>query len=703
MKPLYVKKNGLVNKLAGIAIPASYPSARIAYDNSSSGLSATNAQAAIDEIAVAQGGGVQSDWNESDNTKLDYIKNKPQNLVQDASYVHTDNNYTSTEKTKLSGIETGAQVNTITGVKGNAESSYRTGNVNITPTNIGLGNADNTSDATKKTNFTGSIASGNTGFTTGGDVYTALQGKVNTETGKGLSSNDYTNTDKTKVGRSLNVDNLTWKQEATTVATRNYAQYERFYIISTGEYAMALSAITSGTTLVKDSNYMMIDIDSAIEEFDTDISAIKTKLATVSTGANKVESSTINGNIRIDGTETQVYDGSGKVDKVTGATNGNLAGLNGSGNLTDSGWNGAKDTTSISGNPISISGLKANQLAVNPIITLEPIQAGSGTPSPSNIRAISGYDKIEVLSCGKNLFPEDNLANVRYENGVKSPLGNAIGTNGFIFVKSSTTYYCSISAYSRDGNCRIFWYDKSFNVISYDTPNTSNKTCTSPTNAKYATIYWEQSDNPAVYRNDFIFCEDSLTDKSYVPYHKTTDLSESLGQTVYGGTHEVRTGKANVTWLYKDLGDFTWSYDIQYQRFMAEVPNIKLKGARELSFVCSCYECISDGRDVSNVPNYGIYTSGSYVYIHDSRYTNATTFKTEVTGQTIAYPIATPTEIQLTPHEISLLKDYAYVSTNGTNIALDYHNGELASLSDVAQLAETYNRFADYVKSLINS
>lgn len=45
--------------------------------------------------------------------------------------------------TKLEGIAAGAQVNSITGVKGNSESSYRTGNVNITATNIGLGNLTN--------------------------------------------------------------------------------------------------------------------------------------------------------------------------------------------------------------------------------------------------------------------------------------------------------------------------------------------------------------------------------------------------------------------------------------------------------------------------------------------------------------------------------------------------------------------------------
>ena len=43
----------------------------------------------------------------------------------------------ATDKKKLDGVATGAQVNSVTGVKGNSESSYRTGNVNITAANIG--------------------------------------------------------------------------------------------------------------------------------------------------------------------------------------------------------------------------------------------------------------------------------------------------------------------------------------------------------------------------------------------------------------------------------------------------------------------------------------------------------------------------------------------------------------------------------------
>ena len=41
------------------------------------------------------------------------------NFVADANYVHTENNYTTTEKTKLEGIETGAEANVIEAVKVN--------------------------------------------------------------------------------------------------------------------------------------------------------------------------------------------------------------------------------------------------------------------------------------------------------------------------------------------------------------------------------------------------------------------------------------------------------------------------------------------------------------------------------------------------------------------------------------------------------
>lgn len=71
----------------------------------------------------------------------------------------------STDKTKLDGVESGAQVNTITGVKGNSETSYRTGNVNITKANIGLGNVENKSSATIRGELTASNITTGLGYT----------------------------------------------------------------------------------------------------------------------------------------------------------------------------------------------------------------------------------------------------------------------------------------------------------------------------------------------------------------------------------------------------------------------------------------------------------------------------------------------------------------------------------------------------------
>ncbi len=55
MKPLYVKKNGVVYKISGTGIPSIYPAANVEYDNTvTSELQATDVQGAIDELSTRQ-------------------------------------------------------------------------------------------------------------------------------------------------------------------------------------------------------------------------------------------------------------------------------------------------------------------------------------------------------------------------------------------------------------------------------------------------------------------------------------------------------------------------------------------------------------------------------------------------------------------------------------------------------------------------
>lgn len=166
----------------------------------------TEEKTKLSGIAAGAQANVQSDWNETTTSAAAFIKNKPtipsatSQLKNDSDYTtsefvtnalkskvnikegwdlsennltaalitkinnadakaHTHSNYTTlenieeayttAEKNKLKNIAAGAQVNSITGIKGNSETEYRTGNVNITKANIGLGSVDNTTDVNK--------------------------------------------------------------------------------------------------------------------------------------------------------------------------------------------------------------------------------------------------------------------------------------------------------------------------------------------------------------------------------------------------------------------------------------------------------------------------------------------------------------------------------------------------------------------------
>lgn len=70
--------------------------------------------ALLEKLENIEAGGqvnVQGDWTETDTESDAFIRNKPENLVQDANYVHTDENFTSAQRQKLQNIEAGAEVN----------------------------------------------------------------------------------------------------------------------------------------------------------------------------------------------------------------------------------------------------------------------------------------------------------------------------------------------------------------------------------------------------------------------------------------------------------------------------------------------------------------------------------------------------------------------------------------------------------------
>ena len=397
-----------------------------------------------------------------------------------------------------------------------------------------------------------------------------------------------------------------------------------------------------------------------------------------------------------------------KADKVESATNGNLASLDGNGNLTDSGWKSDKTTTAVSGNPVSISGLKSNQLAINPIITFEPIQAGSGDPSPSNIRAISGYDKIEVLSAGRNIWGGDKFADdvvTKINSATKNTtnktvsFGGVYASNVILFDKfipntQYTVMYRTESGYYMD--MEIKYTDDTTLLLS--TQGTGRYVSDSSKSIKQIEGVF-QSEAMIYYDEVGVFVGD-VSAEEFEQYNPYQNLQLTLGQTVYGGTLDVEKGILTVDRGIVDLGDYNYEKVHGGSYFRTKIDALKYTNPQNFG-MCTCYQYrkyieaeLVNNNEITITSSY--YSSSIYIIIRDDNYTDATAFKTSVEGQKLVYLI-TPFTIQLTPHEISLLKDYAYVSTNGTSISLSYHNGELASLGDVAQLGQTVNELGDYL------
>ena len=366
---------------------------------------------------------VQSDWNQTNNTKDDYIKNKPQNLVQDASYVHTDNNYTTEDKTRVSSLGSASTYDApesgdaseeevvlgsdsrLSDARTPLSHTHTKSEITDFP-NLGTasaynvpvsGNAGQTevvkgddtrlSDARTPVshthtlseitdsgtaaakNFTTSVSAESTDLVTSGAVKTAIdnavassyhhagtktvaeltsalliaenQGNVYNITDSGTTTADFiegaghpidvgANVGVAKVCNAYKfdllsgfVDTSNFVEKSSTsgllkndgsVDTKQYVEQVQGKGLSTNDYDNTAKSIVDGVTSALSGKVDKVEGKGlSTEDYTT---AEKNKLTGISTNAKKVEASSTNGYIKIDGVETKVYDDSGKQDKL---------------------------------------------------------------------------------------------------------------------------------------------------------------------------------------------------------------------------------------------------------------------------------------------------------------------------------------------------------------------------------------------------
>ena len=133
-------------------------------------------------------------------------------------------------------------------------------------------------------------------------------------------------------------------------------------------------------------------------------------------------------------------------------------------------------------------------------VDINPLQSGSGNPSPVNVRPITGYDTVNVTVCGKNIFDNSsaNWKNGYFINasGVETSSGSYAYSQAFFRVKPNTTYAVQgVKNTTSSAAITVPFYDKFQSFIDRAVPVESSTstglktgTFTTPANCCYLRI-----------------------------------------------------------------------------------------------------------------------------------------------------------------------------------------------------------------------
>lgn len=204
-----------------------------------------------------------------------------------------------------------------------------------------------------------------------------------------------------------------------------------------------------------------------------------------------------------------------------------------------------------SGNPVVCYPVAGYPLGVK--ASWEPVQEGSGTPSPDNIRPIKGRDRVKVERCGENLLPhifdripdtvtKDGLTIVKTPKGTIHVSGKKTETNwtDLFRIALAVSEHVEIPAgtYSTGSGVSLTTNHGNIHVSPFtiDTPRIIT--------GAYAAV-----NTTGTYNNDYIPALVAGSEKptKVEPYQGESKVL-TLPETIYGGEVDAVSGEGQETW-----------------------------------------------------------------------------------------------------------------------------------------------------------
>ena len=359
---------------------------------------------------------------------------------------------------------------------------------------------------------------------------------------------------------------------------------------------------------------------------------------------------------------------------------------------------------SASGSIASISDAIAGN-AVGLTVDVEPVQSGSGDPSPSNVRPISGWTSAKVTRTGKNLFTSYSSGTGGTNNGVTftvntdgsiSAVGTATGGNAAfaIFGQAKRSLYPNLQGKTVTlSGCPSGGSANTYYLNGFRMANSGETTAADYGNG--VTFVWDTGERTdynisivvksGASINDTFYPQLELgtTATSYVPY-SGEQVTIDLDGTRYGGTVDVVNGTMMVT---KAFATFTGA-NTEYwgvhgsiaSWFYTDVLTDAYKSNSDANFAISNAYKQRKYYDATSLVN-GEFSIGSpdgttylRLIVKDTRFTTVSEFTTNLASNPlqVCYELATPQTVTLTPAQLSLLQGDNVVWADCGDVSVSY-------------------------------
>ena len=194
---------------------------------------------------------------------------------------------------------------------------------------------------------------------------------------------------------------------------------------------------------------------------------------------------------------------------------------------------------SAEGNPVVCTPVEGYPLGA--VVTLEPKQAGSGDPSPENVRPISGYDEVAVNVRGKNLW------NFTLSQAANSWIIPFLPQGSYVLSMQNIDDWWTGNSNNSSWFLRDVENTTVLARVIFSSPEVGER-CFATFNVPYSGSFRLNT-----YVNNILNYVDNLqlevgsTPTPYEPY-QGNDYTLTLPKTIYGGTVDAVTGVGSKTW-----------------------------------------------------------------------------------------------------------------------------------------------------------